>query len=160
MSGRDARPARPLTGRAVLAIALGAFGVVIAANLVLVFSATGTFPGLVVPNSYVASQDFDRDRAAQEALGWTVALTAEGAELVLAVTDRDGRPVPGLAVTARLARPATDAAASDLAFAGSDGTYRAPNRLAPGLWRAALALRAPDGRHWSGEARLSLPVRP
>ncbi|HEU0223277.1 MAG TPA: FixH family protein, partial [Paracoccaceae bacterium] len=55
-----------MTGRLVLAVALGAFGIVIAVNLVLVFAATRTFPGLVVPNSYVASQDFDRSRVAQE----------------------------------------------------------------------------------------------
>jgi nitrogen fixation protein FixH len=42
---------RRLTGRAVLLIALGAFGVVILANAVLAFYAVGTFSGLVVPNS-------------------------------------------------------------------------------------------------------------
>ena len=47
-----------------------AFGVIIAVNLTLAFNAVRTFPGLEVKNSYVASQSFDADRAAQNALGW------------------------------------------------------------------------------------------
>ena len=47
-----------------------AFGSIIAVNLTLAFQAVATFPGLEVKNSYVASQSFDADRAAQEALGW------------------------------------------------------------------------------------------
>ena len=37
---------RPLTGRTVLAITVGAFAVILAANLTLAFSAVGTFPGV------------------------------------------------------------------------------------------------------------------
>ena len=58
---------KPLTGRKVLLIAVAAFGVVIAANLAMLLAATGTFPGLVVKNSYVASQGFDAKTAAQRA---------------------------------------------------------------------------------------------
>ena len=61
--------ARELTGRHVLAITLAAFGVIIAVNMVMAVKAVSTFPGLETPNSYVASQRFDRDRAAQAALG-------------------------------------------------------------------------------------------
>ncbi len=46
-----------------------AFAVIIAVNLVLAFKAVRTFPGLEVENSYVASQTFDAERTAQEALG-------------------------------------------------------------------------------------------
>mgnify|MGYP001760938923 FL=1 len=63
---------RPLTGKHVLAITLVAFGVIIGVNVLMAVKAVGTFPGLEVANSYVASQDFDRERAAQAALDWTV----------------------------------------------------------------------------------------
>ena len=53
---------KELTGRHVLIITLAAFGVIIAVNLVMAFLAVGSFPGLEVKNSYVASQDFDRER--------------------------------------------------------------------------------------------------
>ena len=57
----------PLTGRKVLAIAVAAFGVVIAANLVLAWQAVGTFPGTETANSYVASQNFNRTLAEAKA---------------------------------------------------------------------------------------------
>lgn len=69
---------RELTGRHVLAITLGAFGVIIAVNLLMAFKAVSTFPGLETPNSYVASQVFDAERVAQESLGWTVTPTMTG----------------------------------------------------------------------------------
>ena len=50
---------RRLTGRTVLMIAVGAFGVILAANLTLAYNAVNTFSGLVVQNSYIASQQFD-----------------------------------------------------------------------------------------------------
>jgi nitrogen fixation protein FixH len=69
MSGRK----RELTGGKVLAIFVGAFGVIIAVNLFMAYSALSTFPGLEVQNSYVASQGFNARLAKQRALGWDVA---------------------------------------------------------------------------------------
>lgn len=83
---------KPLTGRKVLLIAVGAFGIIIAVNLFMAFKAIGTFPGLEVKNSYVASQSFDADRAAQEALGWVVEPTYENGVLSLVIRDRAGLP--------------------------------------------------------------------
>jgi len=71
----------------------GAFGIIIAVNLVLAFSAVNTFPGLETKNSYVASQSFDDRREAQEALGWTVAATHKAGLLELKITDAQGQPV-------------------------------------------------------------------
>ena len=48
---------KELTGRKVLAITVGFFAVIIAVNLFMAFKAVGTFPGLEVKNSYVASGD-------------------------------------------------------------------------------------------------------
>ena len=59
-----------LTGRHVALIFGGAFTVIIGVNLTLAVKAVGTFPGLETKNSYVASQNFEHDRAAQEALGF------------------------------------------------------------------------------------------
>jgi nitrogen fixation protein FixH len=86
---------REIKGWHVLAFTVAAFGVIIAVNLVMAYKAISTFPGLEVENSYVASQTFDADRKAQEALGWTVAPGYDGAkgELVLAFTDAAGKPV-------------------------------------------------------------------
>ena len=61
-----------ITGKHVLAITVSAFAVIIGVNVVMAWKAISTFPGLEVKNSYVASQTFDADRAAQQALGWTL----------------------------------------------------------------------------------------
>ncbi|MFN7052645.1 MAG: FixH family protein, partial [Gemmobacter sp.] len=59
-----------ITGRQVFAFTAGAFGIIIAVNVLMAYKAVSTFPGLEVKNSYVASQNFDTERRAQEALGW------------------------------------------------------------------------------------------
>ncbi len=58
---------REFTGRHAAAVFVGAFAVIIAVNVALAVSAVRTFPGLEVANSYVASQEFNARRAAQEA---------------------------------------------------------------------------------------------
>ena len=49
----------PFTGRHMLAVVFAFFGTIITVNLVMAFLATGTFPGLVVKNSYIASQHYN-----------------------------------------------------------------------------------------------------
>jgi len=64
---------RRFTGWHMAAIMVAFFGVVIGVNVVMAASAIRTFGGVVVENSYVASQKFDDwlDAArAQRVLGW------------------------------------------------------------------------------------------
>ncbi len=68
-------------------------------NLTLAFQAVNTFPGLVTKNSYVASQSFDADRAAQDGLGWTLETDVADGVLTLAITDSAGTPVNPAPVT-------------------------------------------------------------
>ncbi len=83
--------------------------VIIAVNIVLAVSAVRTFPGLEVKNSYVASQEFDKRRKAQEALGWTVSAETTGTEVVLRIDDATGAAAPVATLDATIGR-ATDAA--------------------------------------------------
>jgi len=82
-----------LTGRHVFFITTGAFAVIIGVNGLLAVKAVSTFPGLVVENSYVASQDFDARKAAQVALGWLMQPGYADGRIRLAFKDRDGMPV-------------------------------------------------------------------
>lgn len=71
-------PARPVTGRKVTLWFVAFFGVVIAVNFFMARQATATFGGVVVENSYVASQNFNRwlDAAeSQRGLGWSAEAT-------------------------------------------------------------------------------------
>lgn len=124
---------------------VGAFGIIIAVNVVMATQAVRTFPGLEVRNSYVASQSFDEDREAQEALGWTVAAHLEGDELVLSITDASGAPVQPASLTGIFGR-ATSVRADqtpDLVFDGS--VYRAPIVAGDGNWNYRMEARAADG---------------
>ena len=82
---------RKFTGKHALMVFVGAFGIIITVNLLMAFKAVSTFPGLETKNSYVASQEFDDKRAAQEALGWTVSARATGGLVILSITDQLGR---------------------------------------------------------------------
>ena len=88
------RGRQPFTGRHMFAILAGFFGVVIAVNFTMASYATSTFGGVVVENSYVASQEFNRwlDQAeAQEALGWSaVASRRADGRIEVAVTGPEG----------------------------------------------------------------------
>jgi len=89
---RTADGGKPLTGRKVLAIFVGAFTLIVGVNIFMAWNAIGTFPGLEVKNGYIASQTFDRDRAAQEALGWETAAAIEDNIVQLTIIGPDGKP--------------------------------------------------------------------
>ncbi|RYH07423.1 FixH family protein [Tropicimonas sp. IMCC6043] len=134
-----------LTGRKVLFFTVGAFGVVIAVNVTMAYLAVGTFPGLEVKNSYVASQSFDADRAAQEALGWTAEAGVADGVLTIAFTGRTGYPVEVASIDATVGRPTQvkDDVTPDFAY--RNGTFTAPVDLEPGRWDIRMVATAPDG---------------
>lgn len=141
----DTPQGRPLTGRKVAVIVVGAFSVVIAVNLVLAWQAVRTFPGLEARNGYVASQGFDARRAAQASLGWTLDVAYAGGELVLTFHDAQGGRVSPAALDVLVGR--TTEAADDRrpGFDSHAGQYRAPLALAPGKWLIRIEARAEDG---------------
>jgi nitrogen fixation protein FixH len=135
----------PLTGRKVFFGMAGAFGVILSVNLFLAYSAIATFPGLEVKNTYVASQNFDADRRAQLALGWTVSADVSGEELHLNITDTEGRPVEvaDLDVIFGRATNVRDDQTPDFVFTGTK--YVAPVITAPGNWNLRMEATAQDG---------------
>lgn len=153
--------ARPLTGRRVLLIATGAFAVVLVPNLLLAWFAVSTFSGLVVDNSYVASQGFDRDRAAQEALGWslTVEPDPDGA-LRLGFTDTTGRIVHPETLEVVVGRPTTTRRDIRLDLQRAPGGYVATADLDPGNWVVMVVATAADGTAYHRREPLVVPGLP
>ncbi|MTD99429.1 nitrogen fixation protein FixH [Paracoccus sp. YIM 132242] len=137
--------ARELTGRHVLIITLAAFGVIIAVNVVMAFLAVGSFPGLEVQNSYVASQEFDRDRQAQQGLGWTAKASYDGSDLTIEILDKQGRHPILRDLTATVGRPTHKRADVTPDFTVAGGVYRAPLDLEPGAWNIHVQAVAEDG---------------
>lgn len=136
---------KPLTGRKVLMIAVGAFAVILTANMTLAVRAVQTFPGLEVDNSFVASQNFNEELAAQLALGWDVRARVEGGLLTIAFTDAAGEPVDVIAMQAVVGRAThvRDDFVPDFSY--YRGTFTAPVEIRPGNWNIRLVAHAPDG---------------
>jgi nitrogen fixation protein FixH len=142
------------TGRHMTMILLAGFGVVIAVNLLMARLAVSTFGGVVVENSYVASQEFNTWlKAAEEsrALGWEpqVARREDGRIAVNFAPDASPRVLEGIA-----RHPLGRLPDSELAFAGAGpGRFVSTAPLPAGRW--ALRLEGRAGEHvWRGEAPL------
>jgi nitrogen fixation protein FixH len=133
MTTRDAKSGE-FTGKHMLALMIAFFGVVIAVNLTLATLARTSWTGLVVENSYVASQEFNARNAeakAQAALGWSGTLTIDSQGIGYRLVDRTGQPVAVEGVTMMLRRPA---------YAGEDQTLTLA-RAAAGAFALAQPVR-------------------
>ncbi|MFN3722031.1 MAG: FixH family protein [Paracoccaceae bacterium] len=147
------------TGRKMAIVMVSFFGVIIAVNLLMAYKAVSTFPGLEVKNSYVASQQFDTIRAAQEKLGWTMTPDYDTADrrLYLAFTDADGLParLSNLSVLIGRSTEARDDQMPEFTYAAN--LWAAPIELEPGKWLLRVEARAADGTLFS--QRVSIIVR-
>jgi nitrogen fixation protein FixH len=161
MSTSDNAPAtgKELTGRKVFMIFVGAFTIIFGVNFYMAREAIHTFPGLEVENSYVASQTFDADRAAQEALGWDVSAAIEGSALKLDIVGRDGLHVMPAKITASLGRATERTDDQDLVFSqNSLGSLVADvGELGGGKWDLRLEAIAGNGSKFRQRIVLMVP---
>lgn len=142
---------RPFTGWHMAAILVAGFGVVVAVNFTMAHFASATFGGVVVENSYVASQNFNRwlDEADKEkALGWQVG-TSRRADGRLSVT-LGGVP-EGASLAAEARHPLGRLPDVALTFApDGQGQFVSREVLPAGRWTLRLELQA-GGERWRGE---------
>lgn len=136
---------REITGRHVLIGFVAAFAVIIGVNIFLAYSAVRTFPGLEVKNSYVASQEFNIRKAAQEALGWSVRADHAEGKLVLAIVDVEGKPVQVVNLVAIVGRATHIQNDITPEFAFDGKAYIAYLDLAEGNWNIRMEANALDG---------------
>jgi nitrogen fixation protein FixH len=132
------------TGRHMLIVMVGFFGLVIAVNVTMAWLASNTFGGSIVANSYVASQKFNgwlqaaRD---QQALGWQAKLALDDRRHV--VLTMDG---PGFAAIGTAHHPLGRAADVPLDFAAiGDGRLKSAVTLPGGRWQIRATIRR-DGK--------------
>lgn len=141
---------RTFSGRQMSAILVAGFGVVIAVNLSAAVVAKRTFGGVVVENSYVASQNYNdwlQRAAEQRALGWSVEphRLADGRVAVTLAAVPDGARIEGEA-----RHPLGRQPDMTLRF-GADGVSR--EALPPGRWTLRLTVHA-GGREMRVESDL------
>ena len=129
------------TGKHMAAILVTGFAIVIAVNLTMATMATRGFGGVVVENSYVASQKFNgwlEEARRQESLGYSAEVSRDGKGHILVST----KGVPEAAsASAQIRRPLGKPDTRAVTF----------ERLGPDMLRSSEAV--PEGR-WT--VRLTL----
>ena len=141
---------KTFTGRHMLAIFVVFFGIVVAVNFWVAQIALHSFSGVVVENSYVASQQFNgwlKHAKSEGALGWSATVSRDAAGRL--VVETAGMPA-GAKLTAQLRRPLGTADDRSEAL-----TFVSPHRyqtkeLDPGRWLVRIEADA-DGQHWAQE---------
>lgn len=134
-----------LTGRKVAVIAALSFGVILGVNILLAVTAVRTFSGMVVDNSYVASQHFNEMRDAQVALGWTVTLEERDNVMHLAFTDATGAVLRPATLQVTLGRPTTTRDDQTIDLRETPEGYAGAAPLNPGAWRIEINATAANG---------------
>ncbi|MXP45569.1 FixH family protein [Allopontixanthobacter sediminis] len=142
------------TGRHMWAVMICGFGVVIAVNFFMATLAVRGFGGVVVENSYVASQNFNGWLSAareQERLGWSAEAVRQAGGNVRIVTTG----VPGGAeVSVKFRRPLGQPETIDLGFDSvTPGEYVSSVPVPAGRWIARIEITAADER-WTEEVRI------
>lgn len=129
---------REFTGYHMLALILAFFGVIIAVNLTMATLARTSWTGLVVQNTYVASQQFNRkaeEGRAQAALHWRGRLTLANGIIRYDLADAAGKVVLPLAVKVAFRHPAYDAQDRVIDLARQpDGSFSARQDISDGVW--------------------------
>ena len=150
----------PFTGRHAALVLGGGFAIILAVNLTMATLAARSHPGLVVENSYVASQQFNgwlEAGRAQKAMGWTVDASTGHDILTLIASDSQGRPLEDLEAVATLSHPLGRDAPITLALTEAQpGRYAAPHGLTPGQWLVEVRLSRGAQRYYL-DTRLVVP---
>jgi nitrogen fixation protein FixH len=131
---------RQFTGWHMLAVVFCFFGVIVAVNVGMAVVASTSWTGLVVTNSYVASQEFEEKRLAHEAqerAGWSPDLSYGDGTVRLRVVDASGEAVDLDGVEVLLNRPVGGHEDQTIVLSRTgDGGYEGAAGLQPGIWDA------------------------
>lgn len=146
------------TGWHMLAVMVCFFGVIIGVNVFMAVSASRTWTGLVVENSYVASQEFNTKLGVANArteAGWQGGLDYVDNALVFSLMDKDGNPIDLGTITIEVSRP-IGVEGDDIVVLQKqdDGTHKAPIMLEPGVWNAAITAEVPGEADYEHRARI------
>jgi nitrogen fixation protein FixH len=137
---------RRFTGWHMATIMIAFFGVVIAVNLVMATFAVRTFGGLVVDNSYVASQDYNGwlARARRQAeLGWNSEMTLSDSRHVEVRISSPRETLSAARVTGVATHPLGRAPDQNLDFErAGENQYRSRQALPPGRWHVLVSVRS------------------
>lgn len=139
---------RQITGFHVLIGMVCFFGVIISVNITMAVIASKSWTGLVVKNSYVASQQYNEKIEAakiQNAAGVNSKFGYENGVLSVSLLDRTGKPLLTDVVSVEIGRPAFEQQDQTLEMKHvGNGSYVADVRLGTGLWQAEVLASLTD----------------
>lgn len=150
---------KKLTGRHVLMMLAGFFGVMIVANIAFVYFALTTFTGLSTENSYNRGLHYNRElqaQSAQDALLWQADVqifspAGKEGHVTLNLRDQNGALISDLEIIAHIRNPVDDEGDVDLVLLpGSDGYSASFTLSRAGQW---------DLRIWASHPSLKTPYR-
>ncbi len=153
----NAKIERKFTGWHMLAFVLLFFGTIISVNIYMATMAITSWTGLVVKNSYVASQEFNEKLAAsnaQAALHLQVNLTYREGELIFSLRDANSIPVPMTDVIIALTRPIGVALDRTLTLSPKGDDYSVVEDLPAGVWNVVIHALVPGNPDFNYRARL------
>ncbi|AYG64010.1 FixH family protein [Rhizobium jaguaris] len=137
--------ARTFTGRHMLIVTAAFFAVVIGVNVTMAILASTEWSGLVVENTYVASQEFNGKAAAMRAMaagGISGNLSVRSDVIHYDIYNRDGPPATVDDVTLKFRRPVGDHEDFRLDLVKEDeGHFRAAHHVQPGDWIVEIISR-------------------
>ena len=126
------------TGKHMLLVMILFFGTIIAVNFTMAWFAHSSWSGLVVENTYVASQEFNEKAALArkiEASGIKGALDVKGEDIVYQLTDAKADAVIADKVTLNFRRPVGDHQDFSVELANvGNGRFKASHPVIPGQW--------------------------
>ena len=139
------------------------FGVTILVNLALAFFANGSWTGLIVKNSYVASQHYNERLAKEEqqaSLGWSGTFGYDKATVTLRIADAAGNPVAADTVFVTLRRPAAEQEDHRIQLSKTEtGLFAAYHPLATGLWAADVRIESAGYPAWIKRYRFTVTAQ-
>lgn len=145
-------PAREFTGKHFLIIMLVFFGTVIAVNGSLAYFAIHSWTGLVVPNSYVASQQFNAETARRQQAITNGAKAEVGLEADYVIVRLHGRNGAGLSaanLSLKVGHPVDASLDRTLSFTEvGAGQYRSTEALPSGTWTGEVSGQLRDYGDW------------
>lgn len=145
---------KPLTGRGVLLLLVGFFGVIIATNAVFITLAVTSFRGEDEQKPYLQGATYNQTiarRGEQARLGWSAEISATRlpagpVQIDVVIKGRDGGSRQGLDLAGLLRHPSDENRDRPITLhAVSPGHYRAEiGGVAPGTWDVQVKNRGPQ----------------
>lgn len=142
---------KEFTGKHMLAIMLAFFGVIFVANFTMAYFAFSSWTGLVVKNSYVASQQFNEKTAELEkaAFGVTATINYSDNQLKISLKNIGGHTIQATNVVVTLGRPSHEREDRTIALSPvGSGLYSAAFKLGEGQWAGLVSAAIPGHENW------------